>query len=276
MEIASNAASPTPKATETPVPKTPEPTETPYEGLLIAEFAKSFEGYKYVYSGKNPETGFDCSGLVFYVYRQFGYRLSRVASDQARNGEHVDPEDLLPGDILCFSSGGSIGHVGLYLGDGTFIHAMDSAHGVVITDLEDWLETRNLEARRIVGCVQKLTEEEIRRAEADEEELMERKRQEDELKRQQEEAERKAAEEEAKRLAEETEPSPNPDRLTIIDDPSLRYKDDPVPEDPEPETPETPESPPSDTQPEAPEQPQSPPDPPIEDTPVSTGSEDVQ
>ena len=52
-------------------------------GRQIADFAAGFEGCKYVYGGKSPETGFDCSGLVYYVYGEFGYALMRVAADQA-------------------------------------------------------------------------------------------------------------------------------------------------------------------------------------------------
>ena len=231
-ETAEPELSPTPTASPTP-----EPTPTPYEGELIAEFARQFEGYKYVYSGEDPDIGFDCSGLVQYVYRQFGYRLSRVASDQATNGEHVDFADLLPGDIVCFKSGsGYIGHCGIYLGDGYFIHAMDSAHGVVITDLEEWLITRKLEARRIIGNVEKLTDEEMAEADRIEEEYLEQQRQEEELKKLQEEAEKKAAaesEEESETPQATAAPVQDPNAVVIVDDPSQKYKDDPLPDIPD-------------------------------------------
>ena len=148
-------AEPTPSLSPVPVPT---PTEPPYEGELIADYALQFDGYDYLYGGKDPETGFDCSGLVFYVYRQFGYRLNRVAEDQAKNGaEGEDLEDLLPGDVLCFSwiTGSYINHVGLYIGDGCFIHAMDSEHGVLISSLEEYLETHKVYPRRIIGEVEK-------------------------------------------------------------------------------------------------------------------------
>jgi len=119
-------------------------------GSQIAEYACQFVGHRYIWGGTSPD-GFDCSGLVYYVYQQFGYTLNRVAADQARNGVHVDSDQLQPGDVLCFYSGGSyIGHVGIYIGDGKFVHAANSATGVVITELSGYYSTRGFEARRIV------------------------------------------------------------------------------------------------------------------------------
>ena len=110
---------------------------------LIA-FAKSFEGYPYVYGGNGPNS-FDCSGFVLYVYRHFGYSFSRGAQEQYKDGMHVDYDDLLPGDLVFFTSYGgnnwtnssfrNITHVGLYLGDGYFIHASNPTRGVVIDTL---------------------------------------------------------------------------------------------------------------------------------------------
>lgn len=121
------------------------------EGRQVAEYALQFVGYNYCWGGMSPETGFDCSGLVYYVYRQFGYTLNRVACDQANNGVHVEPDQLQPGDILCFYSGNDyIGHVGIYIGDNKFVHAQNSATGVVVSALEGYYATRGFEARRII------------------------------------------------------------------------------------------------------------------------------
>ena len=121
------------------------------EGRQVAEFALQFVGYNYCWGGKSPETGFDCSGLVYYVYQQFGYTLNRVACDQANNGVHVEPDQLQPGDILCFySSNDYIGHVGIYIGDNKFVHAQNSATGVVVSALEGYYASRGFEARRII------------------------------------------------------------------------------------------------------------------------------
>ncbi len=121
------------------------------KGVQVAQFALRYLGYNYCWGGMDPSTGFDCSGLVYYVYGQFGYTLNRVAQDQARNGVAVSADQLQPGDILCFYSGSSyIGHVGIYIGDGKFVHAQNSATGVVITDLNGHYGQRGFEARRIV------------------------------------------------------------------------------------------------------------------------------
>ncbi len=120
-------------------------------GREIADFALQFVGYNYRWGGKDPSTGFDCSGLMYYVYQQFGYTLNRIACDQARNGVHVDPSDLQPGDLLCFYSGGSyIGHVGMYIGDNQFVHASTSTTGVIISELSGYYANRGFEARRII------------------------------------------------------------------------------------------------------------------------------
>lgn len=122
------------------------------EGRQVADFALQFVGYNYSWGGASPETGFDCSGLVYYTYKQFGYTLNRVACDQAQNGVHVDPSDLQPGDILCFySSSTYIGHVGIYIGDNKFVHAANSSTGVIISDLSGYYAERGYEARRIIN-----------------------------------------------------------------------------------------------------------------------------
>ena len=132
------------------VPNAPEHGGNSSElGAQIADYALQFVGYNYSWGGKSPDTGFDCSGLVYYVYQQFGYTLNRVAADQALNGVHVD--DLQPGDVLCFYSGSSyIGHSGIYIGGGKFVHAANSATGVIVSSLDGYYNTRGYEARRIV------------------------------------------------------------------------------------------------------------------------------
>ncbi len=121
-------------------------------GQDIANYACQFVGYNYQWGGTSPATGFDCSGLVQYVYKQFGYSLNRVAADQAKNGRHVDPSELVPGDLLCFYSGSSyIGHVGIYIGNGQFVHASNSTTGVIISSLGGYYVSRGYEARRIIG-----------------------------------------------------------------------------------------------------------------------------
>ena len=120
-------------------------------GTQIAQFALQYVGYPYVWAGKSPSTGFDCSGLVYYVYGEFGYTLPRVANDQAGSGTAVSADELQPGDILCFYSGSSyVGHVGIYIGDGKFVHASTSTTGVIISELSGYYTNRGYTARRIV------------------------------------------------------------------------------------------------------------------------------
>lgn len=120
-------------------------------GREIADYALSFVGYSYVWGGKSPSTGFDCSGLVYYVFSHFGYTVNRVAADQARNGRHIEASELEPGDLLCFYSGGSyIGHTGIYIGNNQFVHASSSTTGVIISELAGYYATRGFECRRII------------------------------------------------------------------------------------------------------------------------------
>ncbi len=121
-------------------------------GKEIAEYALNYIGYPYKWGGSSPASGFDCSGFVAYVFGQFGYTTSRIANDVTSDGVHVDPKDMQPGDVLCFYSGnGYVGHVGIYIGDDTFVHAANSVAGVVTTPLSTgYYASRGYEVRRII------------------------------------------------------------------------------------------------------------------------------
>jgi cell wall-associated NlpC family hydrolase len=122
-------------------------------GHAIAEFTTQYDGFKYVYGAASPSRGFDCSGLVHYVYSHFGYSLPRTARAQYKNGEAVDKADLQPGDLVFFATNGgrAISHVGIYIGDGQFIHAATSRQGVIISDIGSTYWAKVLVgARRIV------------------------------------------------------------------------------------------------------------------------------
>ena len=90
----------------------------------VVNYAKKYLGVKYVWGGTSPN-GFDCSGLVQYVYRQFGIKLNRVAADQAKQGTKVTRAQLRPGDLVFFNtdSRSGIDHVGIYIGNNQFLHA---------------------------------------------------------------------------------------------------------------------------------------------------------
>ena len=116
-------------------------------GSDVVAYAKNFMGTKYVRGGSSPKTGFDCSGFTQYVYKHFGYSISRTSSSQRSNGTSVSKSDLQAGDIVCFS-----GHVGIYVGGNKFIHAENPANGVRISSLSERFYTRNyITARRIIN-----------------------------------------------------------------------------------------------------------------------------
>lgn len=131
------------------------PTDTTMAQELVA-FALQYVGYNYCWGGEDPETGFDCSGLVYYVYRLFDFPVGRTATQQwhYENGEDIAPENLLPGDLVFFSPSGSeddITHVGIYIGDDQFLHAANSARGVVVDPIDGYYFTNNfLGAKRII------------------------------------------------------------------------------------------------------------------------------
>lgn len=117
----------------------------------IVDYAKSLLGSRYVYGGTTT-SGFDCSGFVQYVYKNFGISLNRSSRDQYSNGVAVSKSNLQAGDVLFFSStGGSITHVGLYIGNDQFIHASTPATGVIISSLSQAYYTSGyVGARRMI------------------------------------------------------------------------------------------------------------------------------
>jgi cell wall-associated NlpC family hydrolase len=100
-----------------------QPRELPRKaaaGVRVARFARHFVGVRYRWGGQSPRTGFDCSGLVYYVYRHFGVTLPRATYGQFTRGRRVPERRLRPGDLVFFAGES---HVGLYIGHGRFIHA---------------------------------------------------------------------------------------------------------------------------------------------------------
>lgn len=92
--------------------------------LKIVNTAKQYIGVKYVYGGSSPKTGFDCSGLVVYVFKQYGITFKQ-RTRLYLDGYNVSYKNLQPGDLVFFDTNqnGTIGHVGIYVGNGQFIHA---------------------------------------------------------------------------------------------------------------------------------------------------------
>ncbi len=92
------------------------------KGEEVIAFAKRFLGTPYRYGGTTP-AGFDCSGFTQYVFSHFGIHLGRTTYDQVNNGTYVSKENLQIGDLVLFRQSGSVDHVGIYCGDGNFIHS---------------------------------------------------------------------------------------------------------------------------------------------------------
>lgn len=131
-----------------------DPSQAVSKGQEIADYALQFVGGRYVHGGSSP-SGFDCSGLTSYVYKQFGYKLNRTCSGQLDNGTPVAMSELQPGDIVIFKRGGGsqrATHVGLYIGNNQFVHASTSRVGVIISKLSDaYYTTGFVGGRRIVS-----------------------------------------------------------------------------------------------------------------------------
>lgn len=128
-----------PEAVPTPNGDIPSYAGSQVPGEALVEICKQYLGTPYVYGGMSP-SGFDCSGFVKYCYGLMGVNLNRVASDQALNGVAVSVDAMLPGDIICFSTnvGGSyIGHVGIYVGNGYFIHSPRTGRSVEYVPLSN-------------------------------------------------------------------------------------------------------------------------------------------
>ena len=104
----------------------------------LLKYAKYFKGGKYVWGGTTPE-GFDCSGYVQYLYKKHGIDLPRTAWAQSKKGRPVDLAHLKKGDLLFFLTdkkrGIPVTHVGIYLGNGEFIHAASKKRGIIISPI---------------------------------------------------------------------------------------------------------------------------------------------
>ncbi len=123
----------------------------PQQTLPLLETAKQYLGVPYLWGGSTP-AGFDCSGFTQYVLRQHGIHINRTTDTQYKNGTYVDRSQLQPGDLVFFQNTyrPGISHVGIYMGDGDFIHA-SSSHGVVISSMDNtYWANRYYGARRVL------------------------------------------------------------------------------------------------------------------------------
>lgn len=122
----------------------------------VVELAKQQLGKKYVWGGNGPSS-FDCSGLTKYVFGKVGITLERVSANQATQGIAVSKSNLQVGDLVFFSginsksSSAKVSHVGIYIGNGNFIHAANSSRGVVTDELSSaYYSSHYVTARRVI------------------------------------------------------------------------------------------------------------------------------
>ena len=125
--------------TVAPAEQPPEQPKASAAANAAAKLAQELLGIPYVWGGANPDSGFDCSGLVQYCYSKNSVSLERTASAQFRQGTQVNQADLLPGDLVFFAGtrGWYVDHVGIYIGDGKFVHASSGKGKMVVAELSN-------------------------------------------------------------------------------------------------------------------------------------------
>jgi cell wall-associated NlpC family hydrolase len=141
-------ASTGPSAAETPSPveaptALPAPSPARYGGVV--GIAMQYLGIPYVYGGSSP-SGFDCSGFVMYDYAQVGVSLPHNAAAHYGYGTPVDRSQLQPGDLVFFNG---LGHNGIYIGGGSFIHSPHTGDVVKISSISGWYSSTWVGARRL-------------------------------------------------------------------------------------------------------------------------------
>ena len=133
-------ASPTGSSTSSAsTPDKNVPNRHATRGQYLAKTALSYRGAPYRWGGRSPRSGFDCSGLVQTVYAKWGIVLPRAARAQYQQGKAVAKADLQAGDLVFFKNTyrHGLSHVGVYIGDGFFVHAATQRKGVMMSRLDE-------------------------------------------------------------------------------------------------------------------------------------------
>ncbi|MDR2353316.1 MAG: C40 family peptidase [Deltaproteobacteria bacterium] len=124
--------------------------QAPPLALAVTQTAGKYLGTPYVFGGRSPK-GFDCSGLVWYVFRENGIELPSNSGKQAKKGVRISFDELRPGDLVFFQKRGRINHVGIYVGDGKMIHAPGRGKKVRFASLDsDYFRKTFAQARRVI------------------------------------------------------------------------------------------------------------------------------
>ena len=126
----------------------PAPPADASRGAQVVSIAMRYLGVPYKWGGASPSTGFDCSGLTMYVFAQIGVSLPHYAAAQFGLGRAVSRNELAPGDLVVFRG---LGHMGMYIGAGNFIHAPRTGDVVKISSLSEPYRVANwVGARRVL------------------------------------------------------------------------------------------------------------------------------
>lgn len=105
-----------------------------YKRQQLVDYALQFVGGPYRYGGSDPHTGTDCSGFIRYVMQNgAGVSMNRSSTTQSRQGTAISADQMQPGDLIFYGSGGSINHVGMYIGNGQIVHASTEATGIKVS-----------------------------------------------------------------------------------------------------------------------------------------------
>jgi cell wall-associated NlpC family hydrolase len=113
----------------------------------VATYARTLVGVRSAYGGTSPRSGFDCSGFTRFVFAHFGIALPHYSGGQFDVGRRVARTALRPGDLVFFDR---LGHVGIYVGRGRFVHAPHSGTSVSVEPLAGWYASRYSGARRLL------------------------------------------------------------------------------------------------------------------------------
>jgi cell wall-associated NlpC family hydrolase len=113
----------------------------------VVTYARHLLGIRYSYGGTSPRSGFDCSGFTRFVFAHFGVALPHYSVAQFNLGRRVARRSLKPGDLVFFDG---LGHVGIYIGRGRFIHAPHTGTRVSVEPLRGWYSARFVGARRVL------------------------------------------------------------------------------------------------------------------------------
>lgn len=112
----------------------------------IIAYASNFLGTPYLWGGTSPSTGFDCSGFTQYVYAHFGIKIGRTTYDQINDGYEVSKGELQPGDLIFYGEGGNPTHMGMYVGNNTYIHSPRTGDVIKISSINrsDYITARRV------------------------------------------------------------------------------------------------------------------------------------